>query len=1086
MSVDGLNFQSVELKFTEGMDTKTNKKLSLPAKWNLVRNGTLTADYAISKRDGITPLVATQNSNCLATHDNELLAISGQFVRSIQLATSPAVSVGKPGQLGFVETTSKPITNTGSYQDQFDCAYGNGFTVYVYRQFTSSIGIAVSGINVNVVDEQTGNVVASFSPRSTATSHHPRVVFSHDVFYVLYADSATASIYARVYIPTEATGTLGAETVVENTNVKSLAFDAESFILSGNSRGCLFAYGWTDGVTSVRAKSISSTAPNSGTEYTVAVGSSVNVITEAQLPNANLVSVGCTMLGVWAGIVSQGIGATAMCGIAARLIDSTMALTSAAVQVDSSVGVTAGASHICGSPIPSTNSALICADRRSEIGTNGQWPIRSVIITTTNGTNINISVGPQTIANSNTYADPNFIVAATPVGPQGPFIYGKPIIIGNPITTFGASILPVAVSDTLNPQTGTTTLNQQSSFFLIDAVAGPVVGKAQYGSFLAESQTFISGTPSTNGGSPCSTPVVPSGYAIAGPVLTTLAIVTSATGTSNLSQSNPTRLTISPNTTRSFIKAQLGTSTYFAGGMLSTFDGNRAVEQGFALFPEGIYAAGNGAGTGNVHDGTYQVVAIYEWIDGANQRHQSAPSLPQSVVVNTGGANTGSITIKVPTLPLTQKQLFYTKTYVTQNAGTIFNYSGVTNYSSSGAFSTSTITADITTLASNEILYTQPDQSGTTLANDAPGPCTAIGVHQGRLWANDSDNPLLFRYSQQLVNTVGLQFNESLSGMLPTEAASVVGFSSLDDKQIIFGQRKLYVVTGSGPNSAGLNNGYSDPIEIPSDVGCSEPRSILKMPFGIIFKSAKGFYLLSRDLSTRYIGEGVAAFDSNDVTSAVLLEDRQECRFTSTSGTQLIYCYQVNAWATTQIASSATSNSLYQPADAVWWPTLGVYVSTSLLDGLNKDQPGVYSDQVGTGSQTAVNLTLRTSFLHMASLEGFQRVRWLYLTTSAPSAPNSTLGILVDYDDIYSAVTPPGAPGEYSISKQLGNISFPNPACIDLRHKLVRQKCKSVAFTFTDNPAAPGEPGLNGFQAILMQVGIKKGTNKLPAAQSIG
>jgi hypothetical protein len=132
-------------------------------------------------------------------------------------------------------------------------------------------------------------------------------------------------------------------------------------------------------------------------------------------------------------------------------------------------------------------------------------------------------------------------------------------------------------------------------------------------------------------------------------------------------------------------------------------------------------------------------------------------------------------------------------------------------------------------------------------------------------------------------------------------------------------------------------------------------------------------------------------------------------------------------------------------------------------------------------------MAARSSFLHLTTLEGFQRVRWLYLTLSAPSAPQSDISWRVDFDDLYASLNPPGAPGSYSTpSTLLAGISFANAACIDLRHKLRRQKCKSVAITINEFPTAAGQPGITGMQAMALVIGAKRGANRLPAAQGVG
>jgi hypothetical protein len=99
---------------------------------------------------------------------------------------------------------------------------------------------------------------------------------------------------------------------------------------------------------------------------------------------------------------------------------------------------------------------------------------------------------------------------------------------------------------------------------------------------------------------------------------------------------------------------------------------------------------------------------------------------------------------------------------------------------------------------------------------------------------------------------------------------------------------------------------------------------------------------------------------------------------------------------------------------------------------------------------------------------------------SSPSAPTSQLQLYVAFDDDYSG------PGTYASSiVAMTGITFPSNKALDLRHKLHRQKCKSVAFTIIET-AVVGAPGITGMQAIALQIGMKRGTNKLPATQGVG
>lgn len=1053
----GLDFQTVDVKFTQGLDTRTQRKLVMPGKWDELINVTLADDGTPQRRDGLAALVASASGNGLATYNKELLVVNGATVSSVSTAGAD-IANAVSGKLGYVGVSKAEVRRSTGVQDSMDCANGGGFTCYVWRALDGNS--TVLGINCSLVDETTGaQLIVDSALIAAAGAICPRVVFADSAFFIFYISGT--SLRCRV-IRISAPTTVGAEvSLVTSVSLSTRNFDAIAF----GASSAMVSYGWADGVTSVRTiQAIHTLGVPS-----VAAGP-VNLFTEAQVPILTLSALTCAAFDATlaATIVLNSAGG-AFTGTSAATINAAWAVVTAANNILGNPPAVAGNTcHITATPIG--GRLQVFSDEQSSWNTPALSAITSIII----NTGLTVFSGPGTIVNSATFASGGGIQ-----GPKGPFIHGKAF-------TSGTSVyLPMCVMENYS-LTAVATNNQQNVFLLFDctgaaaavgAIAAAVVARALYGTFGI--QTIAGSAPQVS--TPCSSPEVSSGsFAVACPERTTLSFSNGI----NISPTGVVRLTLTPNTTRPPIRTQLGETTYLAGGSLTGYDGAAIAEHGFPLFPEGIgVVASAGAG---VTAGVHQVIAVYEWIDNAGQRHQSAPSLPSS---GTAGGGTSQLTVVVPTLLISQKVGVNIVLFMTQAGGLTFYRVTPVNVPVPNTTAATSVTIVISssdaTIAGNELLYTQPNQAGTTLPNLAPPPCSVLGVHQNRVWFDRADQPVAFGYSQQYINNVGLQFNEQLGGVVDVSAGAFTGFASLDEKQIIFCARKLYVVYGTGPTANGGFSNYSDPQEIPADVGCSEPRSIVKMPNGIIFKSAKGFYLLGRDLSVRYIGDGVARYDADTITSAVILEDRHECRFTTTGSaqlrSQLIYDYLADQWSTTQISfNNGAANLLYAPADALWWSTGGYYASVGIGFGLNRDTPGVFLDAAG-GTPVAIPTQARTAFLHVGVLAGLQRVRRLFLTGTSPNAPTSSLTISVDFDDAYNAV----APGSYSFTTVLSTITFALGMPIDLRHKLRRQKCKSIAFTFTDVPTVANPSGVN-FQALSLEVGMKRGLSKLPAAQSIG
>ncbi len=1062
MGIEGLQFQNVDVKFTDGLDTKTQSKLVLPGKWLELNNATLADDFTPKRRDGINALVTsatTGSGNGLATFNDELLTINGQTVKSVSLATTPATLTAVAGELGYVKVAADdivfPPAQGGvipqSVQDSIDSAYGAGYTCYVWRDPLNE------NLVVSLVDTVTGDTIQGpVMIASGVNIRCPRVVFSFDSFLIFYT-IAGADLFCRV-IQVAAPTVMGAQTaLITSASLPNQNFDVIDFGRIGFACSAMVVYKWADGTTSVRTIRVTQTA---GTP--AIVDGPNNIFTQVELPNAQITGL-CIQLfdTLNAAVFTLAVAPGAMTGTAGRPIDIHGAPTFAATLLDVTAAATNAPSSITATNAGTGNSDLrLYWDRRSERGVVGLHPIFTMVV----APGVAIVSAATTFTNSAGFR----VNAAEASGPTGPWIYGKAFTLGSRL------FLPTVILE----QYGATganvvTASEQNTLFLLDGASAVVVAKAFYQSF----------TPALTASTPSST------YQISGGVFglgaTRRADVELFNG-ANTSSSGIVSLTFTPNMATAPVVHQLGQTTYLAGGSTTAYAGVEVTELGFPLFPEGISMVVVGGG-GTMTAGVHQVVAVYEWHDSSGHRHQSAPSLAVSATF----ALNDMMTVIVPALLISQKNSITVVLYCTlANGVTFYRLQSRQNSIATlpPAFSVVTftnVTSPDATLGANEILYTQPDQAGFVLPNLAPGPSNVLASHQNRLFLDVADAPNQYRFSQEYVPTVGLQFNDALGGTVDVSAGGIVGMSPLDEKLIIFGRRKPFAVFGTGPTPSGGFSNYSAPQEIPSDVGCTEPLSILRIPNGVMFKSAKGWYLLGRDLQVRYIGDGVKAYDGNDVTSAVLLEDQQECRFSSSSGTQLIYDYLKDQWSTTvyRVSNGASPVTTLAIASAVWWATGGYYASISRVNGLNKDVPGLFTDApAGATTTLPIITTGRSAWLKLSVLNGYQRVRWLYISgTYGAAGADSSFTVDVNYD--YADT---GAPGAYSFNvASTAAIRQFATAPFAIRSKLRRQKCEAIAFTFTDTPTAAHPEGVS-LQGITLNIGIKRGTSKLPAAQSVG
>lgn len=1067
-----LDFQTVPIAFTQGLDTKTQRKLVVPGKWSRLENLYLSKDGTPRRRDGMENFAAVQG-NALVARNDELVVVSGRLATSVGATdaaqTQPAGGGNNLSVYGNVSIEAQSIEATSGYHDYVDCAHGAGYTCYAWCAV--GFGTVAGPARITIVDEASGTRVVNAAQPTADNCRSTRVVFADNAFFIFYFDVTIGQAACTVVdVPSFAGATTS--TLIAPATFGSLA-------ASPNLDACAFVDGVSAvlvGVTSAGADSIQAvrvvrvgTAP--------AVIGTLSIALQANAPRATVQAVTCMEYGGFIGVFFMLDGTAGIfAGTNGTVVDGTFVVTTVQALIDGTVQP-GGICHV--TACANGTNALVFTDGRGGYNAVGFPPIRAINVTTTLGIVVSSS-----IAHSATFSGAPALAA----GPQGPFICGKAFSVFDAVSLATNFYLPVCTLENwIQSILGANCVNSnaQQSFFLLDVtLAGNTVGTTA--AILAG--RALSGLVAQSNATPLQITQTPCSVAQMADGALRMAIIQHSQDIEIINENNVTPIGVTslgftPNFTAQMSTTQLGSTAYLSGGLFSEYDGSRFVEQGFALYPEGVRFLRT-AGPGAVDVGVHQVCAVYEWTDVLGNRHQSAPSLAASVTILFA---TDTILVRIPTLLMTQKQNVVIALYMTTAGGITFyrvlESTFPTANTSAAAFVTAVIGAPFpctdADISANELLYSQPDQADTTLPNLGPPPNTAVGVHQNRLFTNVSDLASEYRFSQPFSPTVGIMFNDALGGRVPGDAGKITGIDSLDEKVVLFCENKPFVVYGTGPNAAGAFSNYSEPQEVPTDVGCSEPNSILKMPMGLVFKSPKGWYLLGRDLSVRYIGDGVEAYNAIGCRSATLMGDRRECRFLLDEGTVLVWSYLDAQWSIFTFP--------YAPNAATWWPAVERYMHVSQVasESLNQDTPGLFIDTVGPAGVPALPAwTAQTSWLHLAALEGFQRARWLYFTATPnnPNAMATTLSTTVVFDDSETA------PGFYTSIAHPSSLLPSLSLTVDIRHRLRRQKCKSVRFTFVEESesGAATSQCLTGIQALALEMGVKKSVNRLRAAQTVG
>ena len=435
--------------------------------------------------------------------------------------------------------------------------------------------------------------------------------------------------------------------------------------------------------------------------------------------------------------------------------------------------------------------------------------------------------------------------------------------------------------------------------------------------------------------------------------------------------------------------AQLGENLLITSGYLQCYDGVSIFESGFHIYPDHISSAE--VATFSIYNTNEraQYCVVYEWTDSRGQIHRSAPSVPISVQATT---NNRTFQITIPTLHITDRKdgranvvIGIYRTVVGLSPGIIFYK--VTSISSplynDTSVSVVTFTDNVTnaSLITNEILYT----TGGVLENIAPPASKIIARFKNRMFLAGLEDDNILWYSKEQVPGEAVNFSDVLRIKVDDTGGKITALGELDDKLIIFKGTTIFALTGDGPLPTGAQNTFSIPQLIASDVGCIDPYSVVRTRLGLMFKSKKGIYLLGRDLQVQYIGAEVEEWNSLSITSAVVVDEQNQVRFTTAEGRCLVYDLYFQQWYTFTNIDAVDS--------AVWQ---GRYVFLKDTAEIWRETKGAYLDvDVPIISKYVLAL------MQFGQVQGFQRIFKINILGENLGTHGLKLEVGYDYRNFY-------------------------------------------------------------------------------------
>jgi hypothetical protein len=518
---------------------------------------------------------------------------------------------------------------------------------------------------------------------------------------------------------------------------------------------------------------------------------------------------------------------------------------------------------------------------------------------------------------------------------------------------------------------------------------------------------------------------------------------------------------------------ELSDDLHVTGGLLWSFDGAQVVEHNFLLYPENAAATPSGTG-GSLSAGQYQYALVFEWWDNQGLVHQSAPSVPVTITTTTG---TSSVALTIPTLRVTNRStpvsVVVYRTAVNQSV-----FYRVTPAASPLLNSTTADTVSYTDTASdaaitgNAQLYT----TGGEVENWAAPAPAILASYAGRLMLVPAESPLDVWFSKQVIQTVPAEFSPAFVATCDQRGGPITALFQMDGYLVVFKRDRIFILAGDGPAPDGTPVPAYPPFQpIAGDVGCRNPKSLVLLPGGLLFQSDKGIYILTRGLTTAYIGAPVESFNSANVTAAVQVPNTTQVRLTLDSGVALVYDWFVDQWSVfTPLAA----------ADACTYQGVFTYVGSN--GAVLQETPGQFLD-----SGAAIRLRLRTSWLSLAGLQGYQRLWEMLILGEYRSAHSLRISVAYDFDPTpHQVVSVPagtllgqtafGADSPFGVNVFGG--AFP---LYQFRVRMLQEKCSAVQLTLEDVQSPPYGEGM-ALSALTFVAGMVEPSRKVPANRTFG
>jgi len=925
----GLQEQHVAFKFAGGIETKMDSKAVPAVRLLALENGVFTRAISIKKRNGYEQLSRTIDGSTSLIEDARRLATRDNELLKFTLAECYSKQSGSDqwtdaGAILAPIGYDRAAVHTGTAQTTPDRATNSGVTVYAWED-------SLGGVWWTAVDALTGSIYRT-PTQAHATGTRPRCVPVGDGILIFYAVLAQHEIRAVIVNPTTPTAAGTDVAVVEDLDASSGNYDA---VPTGRD-GTPALIAWHENATS-----------NARVGYVTAAG-------------------------VLGAPVNGNPSVYGLNGV----LDATSAIAVAYKYNDGADSDRLFVSYVS--------------------------PAATCDVTTVSGGDVGTTTAISPIGDD-TFAG----TAATRIAlcAAGGSIWGafeqNAAETSERFTIVNSMVIDSGAPDT---ERNIRSVGLASRAFTIgdDAFAVFVHDTVYFNTYLTLrlSDSAPAGRHLPGGACGPSRPHLPSVYVVDNVATLALAYKTRVVSenSDHFTESALRTITMDFDNEDTHQTAQFGRGLYLAAACPQHYAGRKWVEQGFHMGPELITVLAGASG--NLTDNsTYEYVVWYEWTDDFGEIHRGPTSVPKVVVL---AVAEDEVQLTVPTLRVTRKDnvRICVARSLPGDTATLYRVSSLdpTTEGDPNGYIANDLDVDSVTFVdrmsdANAALEEQLYTVGGILSNDAAPLGSHVAAGKNRLFFTDAQAGNVVRFSKRIDAGFGAECAPEFQHDVDPKGGDITALAYMDDVVYVFKANAILAFNGDGPyenggnTSGGLIAGFSSSQTITEEVGCSDPSSIVFTPKGLMFKSVKGVYIITRGREVDYVGRAAELYNEQNVRRATVLPKRNAVLFLTDTGKTLYYDYEFGQWSTF---------TNHEGLDGAVIDDTYHYLRAD--SSVFRETPGAYAD-----AGARITLRFETAWLHLLEhLQGFQRF-WKLLLLGTWSSPHQlAVAHRLSYDEAWT------------------------------------------------------------------------------------